>query len=58
MMINGNGLERKSSFRYLGVTIKENLSWKDHVDIIQTNQLAILRRNHREIKHLHAYRES
>ena len=42
MMINDD------KFRYLGVTIKENLSWKDHIDIIHSNQLAILRR----IKHL------
>ena len=51
IIINGEKLERKSSFRYLGVTINESLSWKDHIDTIQTKvnkQQAVLRR----VKHL------
>lgn len=48
---NSENLERKSSFRYLGVIISKNLSWKNHIDLIQNKvnkQLAISQ----SIKHL------
>ena len=44
-------LEGVESFKYLGVTVQQNMSWYDHVDAIGTKinqRLGILRR----IKHL------
>ena len=51
LKINDHVLERKDSFKYLGVTIQENLSWSDHIEILSrkiSQRLSLLRR----IRHL------
>ena len=47
ILVNEQSLEEASSFKYLGVTLCENLSWGDHIKNImsKTNQrLGLLRR--------------
>ena len=51
LVVNDVPLERVQSFKYLGVVIDENLSWKCHIENLQAKvlqRLGILRR----IKHL------
>ena len=46
LKINNHVLERKDSFKYLGVTIQENLSWSDHIEILSrkiSQRLSLLR---------------
>lgn len=49
--INGQPLERKESFKYLGVKLSENMSWSEHINALSTKvcqRLGALRR----VKHL------
>ena len=51
LKINDHFLERKDSFKYLGVIINQNMSWSDHIEILSrkiSQRLSLLRR----IKHL------
>ena len=51
LIANDTPLERVQNFKYLGVVIDENLSWKSHIEKLQlkvSQRLGILRR----IKHL------
>ena len=46
LKISDHILERKDSFTYLGVTIQENLSWSDHIEILSrkiSQRLSLLR---------------
>ena len=50
-MVNNSQLEKVTTFKYLGVTINQHLTWHDHIDQIQrkvSKRLGVLRR----IKHL------
>ena len=47
LCINDYNLERTDSFKYLGVTISQNMTWQDHISLIvnKVNQrLGVLRR--------------
>ena len=37
--VNGFTVERESSIKFLGVSIDENLAWRDHIDTVE-NEIA------------------
>ena len=42
LKLKNNAIDRVSSTRFLGVLIDENLSWKNHVDMIKKKMRAAL----------------
>ena len=49
--INGSTLERVDTFKYLGITVNQNMTWSDHIEsvVAKANQrIGLLKR----VKHL------
>ena len=40
--IDGKVIEKVSSFNFLGITLDEGLTWKNHIDLIKNSTIVIL----------------